>query len=107
MTPQAFQQALASFVERHLMPNLRSSISKWMIGGIVVTQLPRITEMLALAGLVNEAGAIDVVKTQEFIRAAFKASPSLYIPQLNITLEATDGEAFLTQYLAPLAGSAA
>jgi hypothetical protein len=78
-----------------------------MIGGMVVTQLPRITEMLALAGLVDEAGAIDVTKTQEFMRAAFKASPSLYIPQLNITLEAADGEAFLTQYLAPLAGAAA
>lgn len=88
------------------MPNLRSSIAKWMIGGMVVTQLPRITEMLSLAGLVDPAGNIDAGKTQEFIRAAFKASPSLYIPQFNITLETADGEAFLTQYLAPLANAA-
>lgn len=99
MTVQAFQTAVAEFAETHIFPNMANGLRKWFLGGTLATQLPRITEMLAPAGILTETGEVDNAKLRAFIEGGFKASPEFLIEDFKITIQASEGQAFLAKYV--------
>lgn len=99
MTVQALQTAVAEFAETHIFPNMANGLRKWILGGTLATKLPRIAEMLAPAGVLTETGEVDNAKLRAFIEGGFKTSPEVYIEEFKITIQASEGQAFLAKYV--------